>query len=118
MKPLIIALTLLTLGAVSAHALQTSLDYEPLKVTQLTTSMLPTMVISNCTEATSTEFGIDSSSDSVDTVSSVISCQSAPTPTDHSTEFVDVTTQYEEKLQVVDIKRPHAIEAGDQIASR
>ncbi len=118
MKHLTTALTLLALSGVSAHALQTSLDFEPMVVTKVTTNTLPSMVTSSCTETASAELGSTHHSDSVDTASSVISCQSAPAQMGPGSEFVDATTQYEEKLQIVDIKQPHAIEAGDQIASR
>ena len=117
MKPLTLALTLLALSSMSAHALQTSLEFTPMAVTQVTSSTLPSMVSSHCTETASLD--IDRSGFvPMDTASSVISCQSAPAQVEPGADFVDVTTQYEEKLQIVDIKQPHAIEAGNQIASR
>ncbi len=117
MKQLTIALTLLALSSVSAHALQTSLDFEPMVVTKVTTTTLPSMVTSSCTENSSDELG-SYHFEPADTASSVINCQSTPVKSGPDTEFVDATTQYEEKLQIVDIKQPHAIEAGNQIASR
>ena len=118
MKHMKLALTSLLLITGSAQALQTSLDFEPLAVSKITTTLAP-VGLANCQESSSQGSYVDH--DQLKLPSSAISCLPATASSNGATAIVDVTTKYEEKLQIVDLQKPEATEAGskrDHMVSR